>query len=69
MHDIVDGFEFGWSAGCPRFKLNDGIHDIDENAPVEKRPRVMYCLSKQDAIEKWNRWCDVNTQGRKNDKS
>ena len=29
MHDVVDGFEFGWSAGCPRFKLDDGIHDFD----------------------------------------
>ena len=28
--DIVDGFYFGWSVGCPRFCLNDGIHGIDE---------------------------------------
>ena len=57
-HDVVDGFEFGWSAGCPRFKLYDGIHGMDENTPESEFPRVMYCTSKQEAIEKWNRRAD-----------
>ena len=24
--DVVDGFYFGWSAGCPRYCHYDGIH-------------------------------------------
>ena len=55
MHDIVDGFEFGWSAGCPRFKLDDEIHGMDENTPEWKYPRVMHHCTKQSAIEAWNR--------------
>lgn len=55
MHDIVDGFEFGWSAGCPVFKLNDGIHGItEENIWSSKIPNVHYMVSRQEAIETWN---------------
>lgn len=25
-HDIADGADFGYSAGCPAFHLKDGIH-------------------------------------------
>ena len=59
MHDVVDGFDFGWSVGCPRFKLDDGIHGIDETTQTIKaefmRPRVMHCISRQSAIELWNK--------------
>lgn len=54
MHDVVDGFDFGWSAGCPRFKLDDGIHCVDENTPRQEHLVVMYCISKQAAIDAWN---------------
>jgi hypothetical protein len=27
-HDVVDGFEFGWSVGCPRFCRDDGVHGL-----------------------------------------
>ena len=54
-HDVVDGFEFGWDAGCPVFKLNDGIHGIDENTPGNvKMPIIRYAVSRQQAIEMWN---------------
>ena len=55
MHDVVDGFDFGWSVGCTRFKLDDGIHGIDETTPEFMHPRVMYCISRQSAIESWNK--------------
>lgn len=55
MHDVVDGFEFGWSAGCPRFRINDGIHGVNDfDAPDKVRPIVFYCLSKERAIRAWN---------------
>ena len=54
-HDVVAGLDFGWSAGCHRFRLYDGIHGMDVNTPESDFPVVMYCNSKKDAIEKWNR--------------
>lgn len=35
-NDVVDGFWFGWSVGCPRYCVCDGIHgvnshDVDES--------------------------------------
>lgn len=54
MHDVVDGFEFGWSAGCPRFCLYDGLHGADENTPESQFPRVMNMTTKQSAIVAWN---------------
>ena len=52
--DIVDGFYFGWSVGCPRFCLNDGIHGIDENTPEDKHLSI-HCLdSASECVEKWN---------------
>lgn len=53
-HDIVDGFEFGWSAGCPTFKINDGVHGVTEDTPIEERPIVFSMLSREIAIKKWN---------------
>lgn len=54
MHDVVDGFEFGWSVGCPVFKLNDGIHGISEGTPAEFIPIINMMLSREDAIKAWN---------------
>lgn len=53
--DIVDGFYFGWSVGCPRFCLNDGIHGIDENTPVEKHLSIMNLDSAAECVERWNK--------------
>ena len=58
MHDVADGFEFGWSAGCARFCICDVIHDMDETTPEADLPRVMYCNTKTAAIEAWNRKAD-----------
>lgn len=53
--DIVEGYYFGWSVGCPRFCLNDGIHGIDENTPTEKHLSIMYLDSAKECVERWNK--------------
>lgn len=53
MYDTYDRADFGWSAGCGRYKANDGIH--------KKSMRVSGLLSKQAAIEAWNRRCNDGT--------
>ena len=55
MHDVVDGFEMGWSAGCPRFRHEDGIHGTTMNSPKSD-----YCGvrgidgGRKAAIAAWN---------------
>lgn len=61
--DIVDGFYFGWSVGCPRFCLNDGIHGIDENAPKEKHLSIHNLNSANECVEEWNRKADKFAEG------
>ena len=51
--DIVDGYYFGWSVGCPRYKLNDGIHGHDDNTPRSKRLSLFSLSNKEECIEKW----------------
>ena len=54
----VDGFDFGWSVGCPRFCLADGIHGFDYDTPEEEiekhKPIGHYYVSRERAIEAWN---------------
>lgn len=57
-HDKVDGFEFGWSIGCPVFCLADGIHGLDYDTPDEDveryRPSGYGFTSKERAVAAWN---------------
>lgn len=61
--DIVDGFYFGWSVGCPRFCLNDGIHGIDENTYLS----IFNLGSANECVEKWNRRVDEYSEGSENE--
>ena len=55
-HDIVDGFDMGFMAGCPAFCLDDGIHGIsDMDDP--KAPRVDG-YSAKDVFDKWVGYCE-----------
>lgn len=54
VYDGYDRADYGWDCGCPRFRLNDGIHGLDANSPPVLFPRVSGCLTKQDAIHAWN---------------
>lgn len=58
-HDIVDGFDFGWSVGCPRACIADGVHGFD-TAESFKAARLVffYINSKDRAIEIWRRRCN-----------
>lgn len=53
--DIVDGFYFGWSVGCPRFRFDDGIHGINENSPEEDHLSIMCLDSASECVDKWNK--------------
>lgn len=57
-NNVVDGFWFGWSVGCPRYCLGDGLHGIEYYAPEEVHEKYGYTgfsySSKERAIEAWN---------------
>ena len=55
FHDIVDGFDFGYSGGCPSFCLNDGVHGISESYDPEA-PKVDG-YSAKEAFDKWIAYC------------
>lgn len=63
-HYIVDGFDFGFMAGCPAYCLDDGVHGItDMNDP--RAPRVTG-YSAEQVYRKWNAYCkkmEVATDG------
>lgn len=52
--DVVDGFCFGWSAGCPRYCHYDGIHGTTIDTSEEDCYAVHGANSKEEAIEIWN---------------
>lgn len=50
-----DGFFMGYSAGCPRFCIGDGIHGIENYEDAEARGYAVHgCLTKAEAIAAWN---------------
>lgn len=54
FHDIVDGFEFGWSVGCPRARIDDPVHKLNEEDFKKARLVMHHFLTKQQAVEAWN---------------
>lgn len=52
--DIVDGYYFGWSVGCPRYYLNDGIHGHNLDTPESERFSIFYLSSAEECVKKWN---------------
>lgn len=51
-----DGYYMGWSVGCPRYCIGDGIHGIDTYEENEKRALALHgFFTKEEAIEAWNR--------------
>jgi len=53
--NIVDGFFMGYSVGCPRYALYDGIHGQDENTPQSERLAFHGLYTEEEAIRVWNR--------------
>ena len=63
-HDIVDGFEFGWSVGCPGACIKDGIHGFNDYETFqEARLTMFYLPTKEKAIEEWNKRCEEEREG------
>ena len=60
--DIVDGFDFGYSVGCPRYCLYDGIHGHTLETPEDKHYTKHLFSSKEQAADWWNRRADDGTQ-------
>ena len=57
--DLVDGFYFGWSVGCPRACIADGIHGFDDYDSFHKAQLTFFYLdSKEQAIKVWNDRCE-----------
>lgn len=46
--DKPDGYFMGWSIGCTRYKMNDGIH--------KDKMAFHNFTEKAHAIEYWERW-------------
>ena len=55
--DVVDGFYFGWSVGCPRACINDKTHKLNEEEFKKARLTFFYLNSKEEAIRVWNERC------------
>ncbi len=51
-----DGFFMGYSAGCPRYCIGDGIHGIETQEENMKRGYAVHgCRTPAEAIATWNR--------------
>ena len=53
--DVADGFYFGWSAGCPRYCHNDGIHGTTIHTSEKDCYAIRGANSKEEAIKHWNK--------------
>lgn len=57
--DAPDGFFMGYSAGCPRYCVNDGIHGINTFEEHKEKAYAVYgCFTRQQAIDEWNERVD-----------
>ena len=50
MYNTYDREDFGWDAGCGRYRAGDGLHT--------RRMKVSGLPRKEKAIEAWNRMVD-----------
>lgn len=56
QRDVVDGFFFGYSVGCPHYCIGDGIHGIETDEEHKNRRYTEFgFFSKEEAAEWWNR--------------
>ena len=61
QHDVVDGFEFGYSVGCPRACINDGIHNLNTYESFNAARIVLHQIpTKEKAIKLWVERCNQN---------
>ena len=55
MHNIIDGFDYGYDAGCPSFCLDDGVHGISESYHPDA-PHIQDYTAKL-AYDGWLAYC------------
>ncbi len=53
--DVVDGFFMGFSVGCPRYGLLDGIHGHNFDTPDEERLSQYNFVTKDEAVAWWKK--------------
>lgn len=64
--DVVDGYYFGWSVGCPRACINDRTHKLNEEEFKKARLTFFGLNSKEQATEVWNSRCkEAESEGKK----
>lgn len=57
-HDALDGFDFGYSVGCPKAKIADGIHGLNDFGSFHAAQIVIHGLFSADqAVKTWNDRC------------
>lgn len=64
VHSIVDGFDFGYDAGCPEFCLDDGIHGISE--PYDPEAPHINCFNAELTFKHWLEYCERKTREMEN---
>ena len=57
-HDVVDRADYGYSVGCPAFRLYDGIHGLTEQSDRNTYPSFMCCNTAKEAFNKWVKYCE-----------
>ncbi len=53
--EIIDGAFKGYSVGCPRYALYDGIHGHGQDTPSEERLVFHGFYTEEEAASVWNR--------------
>ncbi len=51
---IDNSFFMGYTVGCPRYSLYDGIHGHDIDTPSNERLVLYGIPTKDEAIQAWN---------------
>lgn len=59
QRDIVDGFDFGYSVGCPRACINDKTHKLGEEEFRKAQLTFFGLFSKEQAIKVWKTRCEI----------
>lgn len=65
--DVVEGFYFGWSVGCPRACINDKTHKLNEEEFKKARLVFHNLNSREEAILIWKGRCLGESEVKPND--
>lgn len=57
-----DGYWFGWSIGCPKYRLFDEIHGHDFNTPREEHLIEHGFSTKEEAVAWWKKRVELENE-------